>query len=190
MNFVYLKGIIKNIGYSHTIGDTVFNKADLIVNRNDGRETNLKENSEIELCGNVRSYSRIENGRHKVEIYVFTYFDTVEIESCDLTNIVKLSGKICKKDELRVTSGGKHYIHFIVANNLEIENNQRLNSYVPCVAWGKLAKHIDKKFKISDDISLVGRLQSREYKKKTLNDLEIRVAHEVLVTNIGESNEF
>ena len=38
MNFVYLKGIIKNIRYSHTINDTIFNRADLIVRREDGRE--------------------------------------------------------------------------------------------------------------------------------------------------------
>jgi hypothetical protein len=38
MNNIYLKGFIKNIQYSHSVGGTVFNKADLIVKREDGRE--------------------------------------------------------------------------------------------------------------------------------------------------------
>lgn len=202
MNFVYLKGIIKNIRYSHTIDSTVFNRAELIVKKPDGRENiliikfkqfsaDLKELAEVELIGNIRSYSQTIDGKHKVEIYVFTYFDDVEIETDDLTNIVKLRGKVCKKDTLRTNAKGKHYIHFIVANNLETDNSQRLNSYIPCVAWGKLAKYIESSIRVSDEITLEGQLQSREYKKKNSNDLEIRIAHEVLVNTINEvANEF
>lgn len=197
MNFVYLKGIIKNIRYSHTIDDTIFNRADLIVKKPDGRENiliikfkqfsvDLKENTEVELVGNIRSYSQTIDGKHKVEIYVFTYFDTVEVEMGDITNAIKLKGKVCKKDDMRTTSRGKHYIHFIIANNLEIENHQRLNSYIPCVAWGKLAKQIESTINVGDDIFVDGQLQSREYKKKTADDLEIRIAHEILVNTIDE----
>ena len=38
MNKIILKGIIKNIQPSHTIKDIEYNKADIIVNRNDGKE--------------------------------------------------------------------------------------------------------------------------------------------------------
>lgn len=201
MNYVYLKGIIKNIKYSHTIDSTVFNRAELIVKKPDGRESiliikfkqfsaDLKEYSEVELVGNIRSYSQTIDGKHKVEIYVFTYFDKVEIETDDISNIVRLTGKVCKKDSLRTNSKGKHYIHFIVANNLETDNAQRLNSYIPCVAWGKLAKYVDSSINVSDEITLEGQLQSREYKKRGSDELEIRIAHEVLVTTINEvSNE-
>ena len=200
MNFVYLKGIIKNIQYSHTIDDIVFNRAELIVKKPDGREslliikfkqftTEVKENSEIELIGNIRSYSRMDDGKHKVEIYIFTYFDEVEITTDDLTNIVKLDGKICKKDNLRTTYNGKHYIHFIVANNLEVDGAQRLNSYIPCVAWGKLAKYINEHLNVSDTVYLEGQAQSREYKKKSPDGLELGIAHEVLVTTINEVSD-
>ena len=197
MNFVYLKGIIKNIRYSHNIGDTVFNRAEIVVTNPDGRENlliikfkqfsaDLKENSEIELLGNIRSYSQTVDGKYKVEIYVFTYFDLVEIETDNLSNVVKFNGKICKKDSLRTTSKGKHYLHFIVANNLEIESSQRLNSYIPCVAWGKMAKYVDSTLKVSDNIIIEGQLQSREYKKRIGNEIEIGIAHEVLVRTIDE----
>lgn len=196
MNFVYLKGIIKNIRYSHTINDTTFNRADLIVRREDGREDllfikfksfsgmyELKENKEIELIGNLRSYSSQVMGKNKVEIYVFSYLDIIEdtYESC---NKVKIDGRICKKDSIRTTSSGKHYIHFTVANNILTDDKQKINSYIPCVAWGKTAKEIESNYNVGDTIYIEGQLQSREYKKKTSNDLEIRMAHELTTCEI------
>ena len=38
MNEVKLKGIIRNIQYSHNIGDITYDKAELIVNRSNGQE--------------------------------------------------------------------------------------------------------------------------------------------------------
>lgn len=87
MNNIILKGVIRNIEYSHTINETEYDKADLIVKRDDGSEDVIslrfkkfsnpyQEDQEIELVGNIRSYSRkLENGKNKVDIYVFTYFD-------------------------------------------------------------------------------------------------------------------
>lgn len=195
MNFIYLKGIIKNIKYSHTIGDTVFNRADLIVKRDDGREDliilkfkeftlSTKEDCEIELIGNVRSFSQKMDGKNRVEIYVFSYFDRIE-ENYENDNVVILEGKICKKDTIRKTSNGKHYIHYIVANNIITEDNQKITSYIPCVAWGKLAKEIESNYGVGDDIHIEGQLQSREYKKRLSdNDIEIRMAHELATCEI------
>ncbi len=194
MNLIYLKGIVKNIRHSHTIGDTVFNKADLIVKRPDGREDLIilkfkeftlpsKEDREIELLGNIRSFSQNVNGKNKVEIYVFSYFDRVE-QVYETSNVATIVGKICKKDTLRKTSSGKHYIHYIVANNIITEDGLKLNSYIPCVIWGKLAKEFESEFNVGDDVSIVGQLQSREYKKKiSEKEIELRMAHE-LATSI------
>jgi primosomal replication protein N len=195
MNFIYLRGVVKNIRYSHTIGDTVFNKADLIVKRPDGREDLIilkfkefslpnREDKEIELIGNIRSFSQQLNGKNKVEIYVFSYFDTIDTQY-DCTNIATIEGKICKKDTLRKTINGKHYIHYIVANNILTEDGQKLNSYIPCVAWGKLAKEIESDYTVGDDVHLEGQLQSREYKKKlSEKEIELRIAHEMATTTI------
>jgi primosomal replication protein N len=199
MNNVYLKGIIKNIEYSHTIDEIVFNKASLIVKRPDGREdililkfkqfsSNFKDGAEIELTGNIRSYSQQLDGKHKVEIYVFSYFDDISVETDDVCNIANIDGRICRKDTIRTTSNGKHYIHFIMANNIETDSCQKLNSYIPCVAWGKLAKYIDKELSVGDFITTKGKLQSREYKKKQQGGIDIRVAHELLVDSIKETS--
>lgn len=197
MNFIYLKGIIKNITYSHSIGDTVFNKADLIVRRPDGREDliviKFKEFSftgleykEVELVGNIRSFSHQVGDKNKVEVYVFSYFDDVE-EPHNQPNVVLLDGKICKKDTIRKTSSGKHYIHYIVANNIHTENGTKLSSYIPCVSWGKAAKEVESNFNVGDTVHIEGRLQSREHKKRISDsEVELRVAHELATTTINK----
>lgn len=193
------KGILKNIQYSHTIKDVEYNKADLIVKRKDGKEdlinirfkkfsNNYKENDEIDLTGNIRSYSQhLDSGKNSVELYVFTYFDqpedVVEDENTP-TNLVEIDGRICKKDELRKTQSGKHNLHFVIANNIITnDKSQKLNSYLPTIAWGKIAREMSK-LPISTKVKIVGELHSREYKKELGNgDIEIRVARELVVNS-------
>lgn len=196
MNTIRLKGVLKNIQESHIINDIEFNKANIIVPRDDGGEDCLnirfkkfsnpyEENQEISLSGNVRSYSsKLDNGKNKVELYVFTYFDQPDLDANDqeYINYLELDGRICKLDELRTTRAGKQNLHFIIANNLLVSDGaKKLNSYVPCIAWGSLAEELAK-LNVNDSVAITGKLHSREY-KKTFADgtFEFRVAHEVVV---------
>lgn len=195
MNEIILKGFLRNIQYSHNIKDIEFYKAELVSKQENGKENiiNLKfkrfsnpyqEGDEVTLIGNIRTYSQKIDDKSKVEVYIFTYFDLPE-EETDLTNFAYLDGRICKKGDLRKTQAGKDVIDFIIANNLKAEN-QSLNCYIPCVAWGKLAKRIAN-MNVSDYLNLKGQLQSREYKKKiSEDDYEIRVAHELNISEIIE----
>ena len=47
--------------------------------------------------------------KNKVDLYVFTYFDTPELDTNDqeVINEFELDGRICKIDTLRTTSDGK-----------------------------------------------------------------------------------
>lgn len=193
MNDIVLSGIIKNIQHSHTIEDIDFDKAQLIVSRNNGHEdvinlrfksfSNIyKDNDFIHIKGNIRSYSfKVDENKNRVIIYVFTYFD--KPEDSELVNDAVVDGRICKINELRTTQNGKHNIHFILANNLHsLDNQKRLNSYIPCIAWGTIAKELQK-YPVNTKLKVKGQLHSREHKKKLDNgDIEIRVAHELLVT--------
>lgn len=196
MNEITLKGIIKNIQHSHTIEGIDFDKAQLIVSRENGHEdvinlrfksfsNTYKDNDLVELIGNIRSYSyKVDNDRNRVIIYVFTYFDKPQLEEeKDIVNNAVVDGRICKINELRTTKSGKHNIHFILANNLHSQDNtKRLNSYIPCIAWGNIAKEM-KDLKVNTQLKIKGQLHSREHKKKLDNgEIEIRVAHELLVT--------
>lgn len=194
MNRIVLRGIIKNIEPSHTIDDIIFNKAKVICRRANGQEdiinlsfksfsNKYKENDEICISGNLRSYSyKIDEETNKVVVYVFTYFDIPE--DVDFThNMVEIDGRICKINKLRTTKNGKHNLHFILANNiLSNDGNKRLNSYIPCIVWGKLAREMSQ-LNVNSRIKLKGSLQSREHKKVHKNgNIEIRVAHELLIT--------
>lgn len=201
-NKIVLKGIIKNIQPSHTINDIEYDKANLIVKRDTGKEDILdlkfkrfsnvyKDDQEIELVGNIRSYSRqLSDGKNKVDIYVFTYFDRPDDLDKEVVNAFELSGRICKIEELRQTTTGKHNIHFILANNIKTEvKAQKLNNYLPCVAWGKLAKETSK-FSVNDAVRITGEFHSREYKKTLENgEVEFKIAHELLISSIEKINE-
>ena len=192
MNKIILSGQLRNIEYSHQIEDIVFNKALLIVPKENGQEDviNLKfkafsnpykENDRINIEGNIRSYSyKVDENKNKVIIYVFTYFDRPENE--EIINHVELDGRICKINDLRVTQSGKHNVHFILANNLiSSDNSKRLNSYIPCIAWGNLAKELSK-LTVNTKLKVIGTLHSREHKKILDNgEIELRVAHELVI---------
>ena len=204
MNDIRLSGIIKNIQHSHNIGDISFDKAQLIVDRGNGYEdvinlrfksfsNKYKDNDKISITGNVRSYSyKVSEDKNRVIIYVFTYFDELSDED-NVNNEAIIDGRICKINELRTTKSGKHNIHFILANNLHSQDNEkRLNSYIPCIAWGRNARYAAG-FKIGEHIRIWGRVQSREYTKKLDEDTQIkRTAYEVSVSKIecvDEDNE-
>lgn len=175
------------------IGDVEYDKADLIVTRENGKEdlinlifkrfsNRYNEGDIVELTGNVRSFSeKLESGKNKVSIYVFTYFDIPEEEE-EIINEVHLDGRICKIEELRQTNSGKDNIHFILANNIITQDgSQKLNNYIPCVAWGRLAREISS-FQVSDKLNIVGELHSRVYKKYIdENEMEFRTAHEIVI---------
>lgn len=193
MNEIRLKGLLRDIEYSHNIKDTEYYKANIIVPRADGKEDILnlrfkqfacpyKEEQEVELIGNLRSFSQTdEQGNNKVTIYVFTYFDIPQGEE-EISNEFEIDGRVCKVNDLRITQTGKENLHFILANNIiSQEKNQKLNNYIPITAWGTNAKKLAN-IKVNDRIKIKGQLHSRTY-KKVLEDgeIEFRIAHEGVV---------
>ena len=201
MNEIKLCGILRNIESSHNIGDIEYDKANLVVPREKNGIDDIigirfkkfsnpyKDGDTVEITGNVRSYSRhLEDGSNKVDVYVFTYFDKPE-DGETKCNEFEIDGRICKIENIRILANGKKNIHFIVANNLCVGDNKKLNSYLPCIAWGKTAQEISK-LKVNDKVKISGRLQSREYKKYiTDNDFEIRVAHELYIESLVVEND-
>lgn len=192
MNETVIKGTLKDITYSHNIGDVSYSKA-LLISEND--EINLKfkscsnkykENDEVELKGNLRSYShKGEDDKYKVCIYVFTYFDDLSEEEKekfkDIKNAVNIDGRICKLNELRTTKKGNKNIHFILANNLIYNNgHKRLNSYIPCIAWGKVAEQISQ-LNVSDKIIIHGEIHSHQHKVNNNEQVTTKTAHELYV---------
>lgn len=197
MNNIILKGIIRNIQPSHTIKNVDYDKAELIVKRKDGKEDLLnlrfkkytnkyKDLDEINITGNVRSYSQqLSENKNKVEIYVYTYFDLPEDTSDEeITNQVVIDGRVCKIDHIN-KENNKPNLHFILANNMMVHNNtSKINNYIPVQCWNEVAT-CNSDLKVNDKVIITGELHSREYKKQIDDEnYEVRVAHEIVAAKI------
>ena len=194
MNQITLRGLIKNIEYSHEVNGIQYNKADLIVQNLKGTEDlidlkfknmkNIPNNNQfISLNGTIRSFSeQLANNKNKVSIYVFTYFDKPLVQLSQ--NAVTIDGRICKIDNIKTFNSGKQCVHAILANNLFVADNSiKINNYIPIVFWGNLAS-IATELKINDKLLISGYLHSRTYTKiNKEGNLEIKTAHEVIVEN-------
>ena len=102
----------------------------------------------------------------------------------DLSNHFSIEGRICKKTELRQTKYGKEFCRIILANNIFGEGI-KINSYLPCIAWGKNAKDLNT-LDVSDKIRITGKLKSREYKKDLPDgQFEMRVCHELIIEDFA-----
>ena len=77
MNKIILKGLIRNIEYSHNIQDIEFCKAELVTHQDNGKENviNLKfkrfsnpyqDGDEVSLIGNIRTYSQKLENKNRV----------------------------------------------------------------------------------------------------------------------------
>ena len=194
MNKVTLKGKIQDIQYSHNIGEVQYDKANLIVDGQSGSQSILSikfkkysnkyhQGDIVSLVGNLRSFSTPkQDGKNKVNIYVFTYMDEPQnpADGIEVINKVELDGRICKMSDVHKLYSGKS-LQFILANNIQVDQNKRLNSYIPCIAYNELAEQIEK-LSIGENIKIIGQFRSRQYKKKLEDgEIEIRVAHEVVI---------
>lgn len=194
MNEIKLKGKISNIEFSHVINEIEYQKANLLVSREDGEHdtiplrfksscnTGYQEGQEIVLDGNIRSYSqRLDNGKNRVNIYVFTYLDPTE--DLDIDNYFQVDGRVCKVDKLRGINNNR--FQFILANNIISNNNkQKLNNYLPVVLYGDLAQKASE-LKISDKVLIKGQLHSRIYRKVDVNgNVSVRTAIELEATSL------
>lgn len=198
MNNIVLSGVLRDVQYSHEINGVAYNKANLIVPHGDEDDIiairfkrtkhQYRDGQQVDITGNIRSYSeKGADGHNHVQVYVFTYFDVPEDIS---NNSVMIDGRICKKEKSRKTKNGDSSIHFILANNIYTDYaNKKINSYIPCTAFGKLAKKINK-MHISDVVTIKGKLRSRIYEKHLpKGEIEFRVAHEVVIDKLEIDGE-
>lgn len=159
MNEIILRGIIHNIEFSHKIKTTDFYKAILEIPFESGdadfvtikfkqQYNTYKEGDYVELKGNLRSYSYKQDGKNKVSIYVFTYFDKPEQKDI---NAFEIDGRVCKVNNLYTTKSGEYSLQFILANNLYDESRGlKFNSYLPVVCWGEDAVVLSNTLDVND----------------------------------------
>ena len=139
----------------------------------------LKKGDRIRVYGYIRSRNEIYGNKRHCHIYVFCKrYEKSEMESA--LNLVQIQGNISRVGRLRKTSAeGIYIVDFIVC----VTDNMGKH-FIPAIAWRKTAELIST-MKKWDEISFLGRFQSREY-SKWLDDgtEERRMAYEVSCNTI------
>lgn len=140
----------------------------------------LKEGDFVSLTGEYRSYNKLLNEKSKLVLHFFAK----EIKLCESEeekkyfNEVRLTGFICRTPILRTTPFSREICDVLIAVN---RPNYHKSDYIPCIFWSRNANFIAKQG-ISCKVAILGRIQSREYKKEGEDD--IKTAYEVSVSRI------
>ena len=136
----------------------------------------------VEASGQFRSFNRHENNKNKLLLSIFAR----EIEFTDnageyaKTNQIYLDGYVCKPPVYRKTPLGREISDLLIAVNRPYGKSD----YIPCITWGRNARY-SSRFEVGCHIRVWGRIQSREYTKRTDNGESVqKVAYEVSVSKI------
>ncbi|WIV11426.1 single-stranded DNA-binding protein [Proteiniborus sp. MB09-C3] len=146
----------------------------------------LKPGVNVVVEGQLRSYNRYVSGSNKLVLTVFArdaHIPETEEELNELLkrpNEIYLDGYICKMPVYRTTPFGREITDLLVAVNRPYNKSD----YIPCIAWGRNARFCEK-LQIGDHIRLWGRIQSREYQKRTgEGEVLNKVAFEVSISKL------
>lgn len=195
-NKVHLEGKILSLPrLSHQVFDENFYEIDLEVPRLSQsvdiipvtisekllNENNFNVGKIIAVNGQFRSYNKQMDGKSKLVLTVFVR-ELVEPKHDNNTNTIELVGFICKEPIYRTTPFKREICDVLVAVNRAYNKSD----YLPCIAWGRNARFA-KNLEVGEKISLLGRIQSREYEKKMENgESQTKVAYEISIIKLNK----
>ena len=189
-NRVVLRGTVAGqAALSHQVHGIDFYRFPLAVPRLSGREDLLnilyplsspeeplpQEGAFVEVVGEVRSFNNRSGVGNRLVITVLAR--SVTPGEGDPCNQVALRGVLCKPPVLRRTPLGRDICDLLLAVN----RRYRRADYLPCIAWGSLARRCAE-LAPGNRVELEGRLQSRVYTKRLGETSEERTAFEVSVS--------
>lgn len=187
--------VVSECTFSHEVyGEGFYNfkvSADRLSNNNDILPITISERlinkdllvpgTGIKITGQLRSYNNYTDKRNRLILTIFAreaelFYDEVPPGN---PNTIQLNGFICKPPVYRVTPFGREIADILLAVNRAYNKSD----YIPCIAWGRNARFVGK-LGVGDNIKLWGRIQSREYQKKTEESTEKKIAYEVSISRI------
>lgn len=144
----------------------------------------IKKDDYVKIIGDIRTRNVNTDEKMKLEIRVFVK-EFVPYEDVD-ENEATLEGYICKNYYMRKTPRGRKIADVIVASHRNPNNKFTVTDYIPCIFWSYAAGEVEV-LPLGTFVSVHGRLQSRDYRKKLLDGtVENRVAYEFSVANLDE----
>ena len=176
--YTFIIGVERNSGYEDKLNVMISERL-LTVYKLSVGDTAL-------VSGQIRTYNEQVDGKNKLNIVVFAR--DMELVGFDEGhfNQVYLEGFICKTPIGRVSPLGRRICDIMLAVNRMYNKSD----YIPCIAWGRNAIFAEG-LEVGNKISLTGRMQSREYRKR-LDDgnVEQRVAFEVSILQLENCEEW
>ena len=137
----------------------------------------------VSLEGQLRSFNNRSGEGHRLLLSVFTH--SLSLEGDVPFNQIQLSGVVCKTPTLRRTPLGREICDVLLAVNRRYGRAD----YLPCIAWGAVAKQIAQ-YAVGERLTVEGRVQSRTYTKQTEWGAEEHTAYEVSIMRPAEEEEF
>ena len=96
-----------------------------------------------------------------------------------MLNKAILNGRLTKAPELKQTQNGKSVCSFTIA--VDRNRDREKTDFIPIVAWGKTAEFVNQWFGKGDLITIVGRIEVRNYEDKNGNK---RTATEIIADEV------
>lgn len=189
--------IVSGFSFSHEVFGEDFYMMDVMVKRlSDSvdiipimiseRLINIREDhigKHVQIAGQFRSYNYHEETKHKLKLSVFVKEIHFSEDSMDglKNNHIYLDGYICRPPVYRKTPLGRELADLLIAVNRPYEKSD----YIPCICWGRNARFASS-FEVGNHIQIWGRIQSRQYAKKTgEKDFMKKVAYEISVWSLN-----
>lgn len=171
--YMLILGILRKSGYEDRIR--------LIISEYVLGSRSPKEGEFLKIDGQIRTYNREENGRSKLEVFVFVReIYRTGIKKDIYENEVNIDGFLCKPPIRRTSPLGRELCDLMIAVN----RPHNKSDYIPAIAWGRNAAKCEY-FCVGDRVFINGRIQSRDYRKHTLEGSVLnKTAYEVSVVSL------
>lgn len=136
----------------------------------------------VKIEGQIRTYNEETEGKSRLNIVVFARGIESIPETDNDENYIYLEGFLCKSPIRRTSPLGRELCDIMLAVNRMYNKSD----YIPCIAWGRNATYAGG-LEVGTKLSIMGRIQSREYKKRDADGNIIgRIAYEVSILKIEE----
>ncbi len=170
--FTFKMGVLRNSGFE----DQVI----IMISERLMSSMEIVEGMILDIEGQIRTYNQEVEGRNRLHIVVFVRELHVVMDEFEYVNDIYLEGYLCKKPLARTSPMGRKICDIMLAVNRMYNKSD----YVPCIAWGRNAVYSGS-LDVGSKIAVGGRLQSRQYKKKTEDGgVLTKTAYEVSVLQL------
>ena len=136
----------------------------------------LTERMQGRVCvrGQLRGYTRQDADKRRLKLMVLVR--TADGETPQENNLIELTGELAREVYYRRTPLGREIADLM----LKVPRPYTGTDFIPCVVWGRCARfcsHLKKGAKLK----AAGRMQSREYIKRTEDGEEKHTAYELSI---------